>query len=222
MKEKLVISLGGSLICPEKVDFEFIKNFRNLILSQKEKWFLICCGGGKIAREYQRAGRFFSKNNKDLDWLGIFATYLNAQIVKIAFGKSAFEKVLSRPQKIKTSKIVIASGWKPGFSTDFDSVLWAKKNKIEKILNLTNVDFIYDKDPKKFKDAKPILKISWTDYRKLISQKFKPGMNVPFDPVASKLAQKLKLKVFFLNGRDLSNLNKFLKGENFKGTVIFP
>jgi uridylate kinase len=221
MKEKLVISLGGSLICPEDVDFEFIKKFKNLILKQKKKWFIICCGGGKVARKYQKTARFFSKNNKDLDWLGIFATYLNAQIVKIAFGKRAFKKILSRPQKIKSKKIVIASGWKPGFSTDLDSVLWAKENNIKSILNLTNIDFIYEKDPRKFKNAKPIFEISWKDYRKLISKKFKPGMNVPFDPIASKLAQRLKLKTFFLNGRNFSNLEKFLKGEKFKGTIIY-
>jgi len=86
---------------------------------------------------------------------------------------------------------------------------------------LTNVDYVYDKDPKKFKSAKPFKEISWKDYLKLIEQKWIPGMSGPFDPIASKLAQKFKFKVIILNGRKLKNLENYLTNKNFQGTIIY-
>jgi len=86
---------------------------------------------------------------------------------------------------------------------------------------LTNVDYVYDKDPNKFKSAKPFKEISWKDYLKLIEQKWIPGMSAPFDPIASKLAQKFKFKVIILNGRKLKNLENYLENKNFTGTIIY-
>ena len=44
----------------------------------------------------------------------------------------------------------------------------------------------FQADPRKDKNAKPIDKITWTDFRKLVGDEWIPGMNAPFDPVASK------------------------------------
>lgn len=45
-------------------------------------------------------------------------------------------------------------------------------------------------------------------------------MNVPFDPIASRQAEKLGLTVIILNGRNLTNLARFFKNQKFIGTVI--
>ena len=53
----VVISLGGSLIVPDKIDVSFVKDFVALIknkVSQGHK-FGIICGGGHVAREYRDA-----------------------------------------------------------------------------------------------------------------------------------------------------------------------
>ena len=84
---------------------------------------------------------------------------------------------------------------------------------------MSNVDYVFDKDPRKHSDAKKIEKISWQDYRKLISQKWKAGMNIPFDPIAAKEAQISKIKVNII-GKDLNNLEKLLESKKFRGTVI--
>ena len=70
-----------------------------------------------------------------------------------------------------------------------------------------------------YKNAKPIKEISWKEFRKLLSTKWKPGLNAPFDPLAAKEAEKLKLRVFIV-GKNLNNLKNLLNGEKFKGTVI--
>jgi len=219
-----VLSLGGSLVCPEEIDVLFLKRFRNFILKwvKKGKKFLIFVGGGKIAREYQKVARGFNVKDEELDWVGIFATFLNAQLVKSIFKDFAFQKVISNPlEKIKTKKkIIVFGGWKPGRSTDFDSVLAARNFGAKRVINLSDVDFIYDKNPKKFKNTKPLEEISFDELFKIIGKKWTPGANIPFDPEAAKLAKKEKIKVIFLNGRNLKNLEKVFLGKKFKGTII--
>jgi uridylate kinase len=219
-----VLSLGGSLVCPEEIDVLFLKKFRNFILKwiKRGKKFVIFVGGGKTARKYQNAAKEFKVKNEELDWIGIFATILNANLVKSIFGNFAFEKVLTDPtKKVKTKKkIIVFGGWKPGRSTDYDCVLAAKNFGAKRVINLSDVDFIYDKNPKKFKDAKPLEKISFNELLRIIGKKWTPGANIPFDPEAVKLAKKEKIKVIFLNGRNFKNLEKILLGKKFKGTII--
>src|SRR3989338_3318044 len=166
-KNFIVISLGGSLIVPDEIDAVFIKNFRDLIVGRAKKGFkfIIVCGGGKMARKYQNAAKSIAKiSNEDADWLAILATRINAALLKSTLGELAHPDVIENPfGKIDFGKKVIlfSGGWKPGFSTDYLSVLLAKRFRAEKVLNLTNIDYVYDKDPKKFKDAKQIKNIYW-------------------------------------------------------------
>lgn len=220
-----VLSLGGSLICPEGIDVEFLKKFKSFILSwvKRGKKFIIFVGGGNLAREYQRVAKELGVlDNKSLDEIGIFATFLNAVFLKSYFGKLAFERIIQDPrEKIKTTKkLIFCGGWKPGRSTDFDAVLMAKNLKVKRVINLSNIDFVFDKDPKKFKDAKPIEKISFDGLLKIIGKKWMPGANVPFDPEGIKLAKRNKIKIIILNGRNFENLEKFFKGQDFMGTVV--
>jgi uridylate kinase len=87
---------------------------------------------------------------------------------------------------------------------------------------MTNIDKVYTKDPKKFSDATPINAIGWKEYRKIIPTKWTPGMNVPFDPIASKLAQENDVTVKILNGKNLDNLALALDGKPFVGSTISP
>ena len=74
--------------------------------------------------------------------------------------------------------------------------------------------------PKKFKNAVPIKNILWKDFRKIVGNKWEPRMNKPFDPIASREAEKLGLEVVILNGKKLKNFERYLNGEKFIGTVI--
>ena len=226
MEKIYVISLGGSLVVPNEINIKFLSLFKNIIEKKikENKKFIIIVGGGKTARNYQNAAKALTKvSNEDLDWLGIHATRINAHLLLTIFRKYAYFRIIKNPkEKINfKEKILIAAGWKPGFSTDYDAVLLAKTYGSDTIINLTNVDYVYDKDPNKFKDAKPFKEISWKDYLKLIEQKWIPGMSAPFDPIASKLAQKFKFKVIILNGRKLKNLENYLTNKTFKGTIIY-
>ncbi len=218
-----VISLGGSLIVTAKIDTRLLQEIRKIVLARKNERFVIVCGGGRTCRNYQNAAKKLgAKNSDDLDWIGVASTRLNAELVRTIFGSKAHKKVIDSPNnKIKTNKkVIIACGWKPGFSTNMGSVVLAKRFKAKEIFNLTNVDYVYDKDPNKFKNAKPIKKIAWKDFLKIVGNKWKPGMHLPFDPIASRNAKKSGIAVYMLNGRKLNNFKQVLAGKKFKGTMI--
>lgn len=115
---------------------------------------------------------------------------------------------------------MIAAGWRPGFSTDYDAVVLGKYFEAKQIVNLSNIDYVCDKDPRKFPDAKVIKDISWKEFRKIVGDKWDPGLSAPFDPIASKLADEAGIEVAILNGRKLKNLENYFDDKKFKGTVI--
>ena len=220
-----IISLGGSLIVPNNIDVRFLKNFKKFIEKNiKNGWrFIIVTGGGVTSRKYQEAaGKVVTLSDDDLDWLGIHTTRLNAHLMRSIFRKNAHPVVSKNPERLFKSKkpILIASGWKPGWSTDFVSVKMAQTYGGSTILNLSNIDYVYSADPRKDKTAKKIEDITWVEFQKIVGTKWIPGANLPFDPIASKLAKKMNLDVYILQGRDILNIEKALSGRPFKGTHI--
>jgi uridylate kinase len=222
----IVVSLGGSLISPaEGIDIRYLRRFRDLVVSRIKKGFrfVLICGGGATARNYQKAAREVTDLRRDdLDWIGIHATRLNGHLLRTIFRVDAHPRVIKDPTRAVdwSEPILVAAGWKPGASTDYDAVLIAKRLKAKVVINLSNIKTLFDRDPKKYPDAKPIREISWKDFRKIVGSKWDPGANLPFDPVASRVAQKINLRVIIADGRDLKNLDKILSGQPFTGSVI--
>lgn len=225
-----VISVGGSLIVPNGgIDCEFLSNFNALIREEvrKGKRFLLVAGGGNIMRLYRDAATSVTKGitNEDLDWLAIHVTRVNAHLLRTMFYDISHPRIIENyDYKLKNWKepVAIGAGWKPGWSTDYDAVILARDYKGKIIINLSNIDYVYDKDPNKYKEAKRIEKITWTDMEKIVGDKWSPGLNMPFDPIATKLAKKLGLTVIVTNGKNFENTKCIVNGEKFKGTVIQP
>ncbi len=225
MEETIIISLGGSLIIPENIDVDFLKDFKALILSYigKGKKFVIITGGGKICRRYQEVAKeMVNASTVDLDWIGIASLRLNAELLRVIFEEHAYNEVIPNlSTHLSFDKpVVIGSAYKPGLSTDWDAVLAAKSLGAKKIINLSNIDYVYDSDPKLNPNAKKIEKISWADYRKIIPKDWVSGLNSPFDPIASEMAEKEGMQVAIMNGKPIDNLAKYLNGEKFLGTII--
>lgn len=221
----IIISLGGSLIVPCNIDMKFLKKFRSIVLDYVKEGnkVALMCGGGKTAREYiKEANKVKKLSNHNNDMIGIIATRLNAELVRAIFSEYAYEKVVYNPnKKINTRKrIIVGAGYLPGCSTDKDAVLIAKALKAKTVINLTNVDYVYDKNPKKYKNAKPIKEITWNNFLKITGTKWKAGLNLPFDPLAAVEAKKSGVRVIIANGNNLDNLKKIISGKKFKGSVI--
>ncbi len=228
--DKIVMSIGGSLIVPNGgINTDFLMKLNKFIREQlaknKNRQFFLVCGGGSTARHYIDAGKEVlghSLTNDDKDWLGIHSSRLNAHLVRTIFRDIAHPYIIKHYEIIRkvTEPVVLAAAWKPGWSTDFDSVLLCEDYGVHEVINLSNIDQVFDKDPKHFSDAKPIDKISWKKFRKLVGNEWIPGMNAPFDPVASKKAEELGTKVVVLNGENFENLENYMSGKKFVGTVI--
>lgn len=212
---------------PKEIQVKFLKSFREFILRflKRNYRFVIVAGGGSIARNYIKAGSEIAKiSDEDKDWLGIHATRINAHLLRTIFKREAYPIVLDNPLKKVDdgkNKLFIASGWRPGWSTDYDAVLLAERFKADKIINASNIDYVYNKDIAKYADAKPIKEITWARYRKIIGSQWKPGMKVPIDPIAAKLASKLKMTVIVIKGTNLKNLENVILDKKFKGTLIY-
>ena len=224
MAKTVVISLGGSVIYPDGIDTNFLKGFKKIVerFIKKGCKFVIYCGGGKLARNFQKAAAEISKvPETDLDILGIHSTELNAHLLRLVFKKYAEDFIVSNPNiRVKfRKKIIVAAGWLPGCSTDYDAVLIAKNLGIKEVINMSNVDYVYDKDPRMHKDARKIEKMSWSQLLKLTGTKWKAGLNTPFDPIAAKEAKKMRMKAFIV-GKNLENFSNLLDGKKFSGTEI--
>ena len=117
-------------------------------------------------------------------------------------------------------QVLVAAGWKPGFSTDNDAVILAERFLGKTIINLSNIAKVYTDDPKNNPDAKPLDTISWDEFKVLVGSTWVPGKNTPFDPVASKRASKLGMQVICADGRNIENTMAILNKKEFVGTVI--
>ncbi|MDR2803163.1 MAG: UMP kinase [Treponema sp.] len=229
-----VISAGGSIVAPNKVDELYLQKFvrliEELLREDDERQFIFVVGGGGPARAWQSAYRGVSEalgrtaDDNQADWIGIMATRLNAQLVKALFGAYCVEDVVTDPSAGESAsfagRILLAAGWKPGFSSDNDAVLLAKRFGAKTVINLSNIEAVYTADPKIDPSAKPISGISWKDFRLLTGDVWTPGKNVPFDPVASRNAEEAGIEVICAAGHDLDNLRKIICGNSYTGTLI--
>jgi uridylate kinase len=224
-QEIVVISLGGSLIIPKTgFDVKFLRAFRGAILALDKKYqIILVCGGGATARAYQAAAKALGLHDRELDYIGIGATRYNAHFIKTLFGRATHATIVKDPRKkvIFKEKILLAAGWEPGWSTDYDAVVLAKVYGAKRVINLTDIDYLHDKNPKNYPDAVRIKETDWAGFRKIVGEKFTPGANTPFDPVASRAAQKAGLTLVLANGKKIANLIKIIKGDKkFTGSIV--
>lgn len=221
-----VLSLGGSIVVPDAIDTDYLASFKQFIdrrVAQGDR-FILTVGGGRTARNYQAAAETVTGvDDEERDWLGIHATRLNAHMLRTIFKEHAHPVIVkdfdaSHPDF--TEAILVGAGWKPGWSTDYIAVLLAERYQAASVLNLSNINYVYSEDPRENPKAKRYEKLSWTDFRKIVGDEWSPGMSAPFDPIASRKAEALRMKVMILNGRNIENMEACIEGKAFQGTTI--
>jgi uridylate kinase len=225
-KQVIVLSLGGSLIIPGEINIKYLESFKKVILKNKDKYkFIIICGGGSIARTYISALKEEGMNNALQSYAGISATRMNARFMSYFFEqdqKRGIPHKISELKKYAHKFDIVFSGaleYRPKQTSDSTAAQIAEAFKC-KFVNMTNVKGLHDKNPKKFKDAKFISKISWEDFDKMANQtKFQPGQHFVLDQTASKIIKKSKITTYII-GEDMNQLDKLLNGKEFIGTII--
>tara|TARA_Y100000310_G_C20507600_1_gene727196 strand:- start:215 stop:910 length:696 start_codon:yes stop_codon:yes gene_type:complete len=227
-KKVVVLSLGGSLIIPNNIDVNFLRKFKAVLAKNSRKYkFVVVCGGGSTAREYIHGLEKEKLKRKEFHQglLGIASTRLNARFMTYFFGNDANKGIPHDMKEVKNMLRIYdivfcgALRYAENETSDGTSAKLAKYFKTT-FINLTNVSGLHDKNPKKFKNAKFISKITWKDFHKIATkQSFKPGQHFVLDQSASKIILRNKIPTYII-GKDIKQLDNFLSGKKFKGTRI--
>ena len=225
-----VISLGGSLIAPRGVDTAFLSRFAELVQAYLDRddarRLIIVCGGGSLARDYQAALRAVAPDSRseDLDWVGVAATRVNGELVRRVFRRWCVEDLVTDPTAVSVfaGRVLVAAGWKPGFSTDNDAVVLAQRFSAGTVINLSNISRVFTGDPRTDPAARALDALSWKEMLAIVGGEWTPGKNTPFDPTAARAAAASHIRVIVAEGKNLENLSAILEGRAFAGTTIGP
>lgn len=221
MNEPLVISLGGAVIVPKSINTQYLRRFIQFVrrLSRSRR-VIVVIGGGATARAYlESARKAGARLPNALHWVGVRACQLNAELVRAVLHVNG--PVLTDPEAVSQSRarIIVAAPPSAGGTSDFRTVIVARRVHAKTVYNVTNVDGVYTADPRKVKNARLLPRLSWSFFINMFGTTVRPGMHAPFDPAASRLAERSGIRVVVV-GPDLRNLRQAIANRAFRGTVI--
>jgi uridylate kinase len=224
MHRGFVISVGGSVMVPDRIDVSWIKRFAHIIdrFHDSGVKFGLVAGGGRTARDYAWSVRILGGTKSEMDQAGIIATKANAWLLVSAI-KSAYPEPLDdfwRAKAVMATHTAVMSGVIPGVTSDYGAALLAEVTGFP-LINITNVDGVYDKDPNRVPTAQRFDHLSHDDFVSLIAaaDTRDPGAHVPMDLAAAELLRRSRIKTYVI-GKDLKNLVRLLEGKAFIGTTI--
>ncbi|OYT54100.1 MAG: uridylate kinase [Candidatus Altiarchaeales archaeon ex4484_2] len=223
---RIVLSIGGSILVPEEVDVGYIGELASFLVDLSSgNEIAVVSGGGRLARKYIDAARVFNSSEALCDLIGIDASRLNARLLSAAIGDTATIEPPSVFQKareeLERGKIMVMGGTHPGHSTDGVSALLAEYVGADLLINATDVDGIFDKNPREYADARLIEEITPEGLMDIIKKySVDAGSYALIDPLAVKIIQRSAIKTIFLNGRDFKNMEKAISGKKYRGTRV--
>lgn len=212
-------------------DIEFIaKEIKDAVgNSGKQIELAVIIGGGNLIRG-ARLKKELGLDSVVADYAGMLATLVNAVVFQDILEKkyglvvrvlSAIEaRQVAEPylrrvamSHLEKGRVVLLAGGtgNPDFSTDTAMVLRAHEIEADLVLKGTKVTGIFDKDPKKFKEAAKIPQVSYMDY---LNQHLEI-----VDATAVTLARQYQLSIRVFNIFEKGNLKKVIAGEQI-GSVI--
>ena len=226
MKKVIILSLGGSQIIPNDINLPYLNKLKKILKKHTRKYkFIIICGGGSVARKYISALRKTGISEKLQSLAGISATRMNARFMNYFFnidpsyGIPHTNETLRKYVKLQDITFCGALEYKQNQTSDSTAADIAREFKAE-FINITNIKGLYNKNPKEFKNAKFIPRITWKDFNKMANKtRFKPGQHFVLDQTASKTILKNKITTY-ITGNDLKQLDNLLNNKNFIGTII--
>lgn len=220
------MSLGGSIIIPEKKHDTFLLQFRKILQKHyATHQFVIVCGGGSIARAYQTVLKEEHKSVRALSQAGIRATRMNAQFVMQVFGKEANETLPLTMKDVashlKKNKVVICGSLRFAENETSDGTAAKLAGYLKAaFVNLTNVPGLYTSDPRKNPKAHMITHEDWKSFEHRAKKiHYKPGQHFVLDQKAAERIRQKKITTYII-GKDAQNLNALISGKRFKGTTI--
>ena len=223
---KCVIKIGGSLVTPAGPDTGYIREVSSVLNGLNRSLILgIVVGAGAIGGKYVDAARELKMNEYRLDEVAIGVTRINARLLSNMLPKAAHavpETICEAADLIEDGRrAIVMGGTFPGHTTNAVAALLAE-NLGAKLVNCTNVDGVYDKDPNKHKDAKKHKRLSFAQLVRLAAENDTRAArgHFVFDVLASKIVQRSKIETHIVNGKDVDEITKAAQGKRHNGTVI--
>jgi len=218
---KIALSLGGSLVFRDRPNMKVLTRLGKLLGSLDGR-FAVSVGGGTIAKAYIEAARHFTKNNFELDEVGIAVTKTNARLVSLAL-KGRYADNLDQAIEFleEGARIVVMGGTEPGQTSDAVACLLAEEMDADRMINLSDVKGIYDRNPKS-RGAKLIKAMSHKELVKMTERydKRRPRENFIFDLIGANIINRSKIEAHFVSGYSMSETKKAILGKSHHGTVI--
>jgi len=225
---KLVLKVGGHLLSREDgvLDLEYFKSLIKVLkeLAERTDRLIVVVGGGRVAREYLNALRIFNDNNSILDMLGINVTRLNALLIAHALRGLALTEIPRSLEELSNvrvkSKVVVMGGLQPGYSTTAVAALAAENIDADLLLIATDVEGVYEEDPRVNPEARLLEEVSIEELLGLVGgRKALPGTYELVDLVTLKVLERSKIPAIIFKGKPPVNILKVLSGEG-RGTKI--
>ena len=223
-KKILVIKLSGSVF-NFKTTSKSLKEYAEVLVDiQTKVQPVVVSGGGIIARHYVNLARSLGSDESSLDEMGIEISRLNAMLLSAALGDSVYPVIPSNLEEIsiacQSGKIVVSGGLHPGQSTNATAALICEKIKADRFLNATDVDGIYDSDPKKNAKAKMFKEITIKKCLDLLNNESTQAGNYELmDIVAMKVIQRSKIPTYVIKSDPKIIRNLIMKNRQ-TGTKI--
>ena len=223
----VVISIGGSVLLTGHDDREYVESLAQLLRGVGTATpLVVTTGGGRTAREYIRLGRELGLTEVELDELGIEVTRLNARLLAARVGAPtpAYPPttIAHAIQELRHASPVVLGGTEPGHTTDGVAALVAARLRAARLVNATDVDGLYDKDPRAHANAKRIDQIWWPEFQKRVAAATtgEAGQNFLFDRLGAETLARAGIPLAIVQGRDLPNLEKAIRGQPFVGSRV--
>lgn len=216
-KDRVVIKLSGKVFSGE--DGRDIRKYASMLADISAKMQpVVVAGGGRVARHYIAIARSFGLDEASLDIIGIQVSRLNAKLMIAALGARAYPAVPEDLEQVTdaaaSGKIIVAGGLHPGQSTNATSALIAEKVGAVRFVNATDVNGIYDSDPRKNKKAKLFREITTRQCRKILGgESSMAGGYDLMDIVALKVIERSKIPTVVLKSDPATIKNAVLRNK---------
>jgi uridylate kinase len=222
---RFVLRIGGSVVA-SPVNPSLIREYGVMLADLRKRGheFVVVVGGGKLAREFIAAAKDIGLDEPSQDEIAISVSRVFAQLVLKKLGRDGCRTVPSTLREaseyLTEGKVVVMGGLKPGMTTDTVAALVAEEVGASLIVKASDLDGVYDKDPKEHSDAVKFDRLTFEDLPKIFLEgKHRAGIHQIIDPEAVKILARSRIPVVVVNGFKVRNVLWAVEGKSV-GTLI--
>jgi predicted uridylate kinase len=234
VKSSIVLKIGGSVIYDNSlnVNQDLLDKLKDWYFRKKDDYqnIVIVVGGGSLSRDLQEKISRHIGGQEYLHSIGMSVTHTNANLLRAYIG----DPEIVVPQRLGEAyellmdsgkSIMVCGGLKVGWSTDMDAAVFADILNESRITKVSDIDYIYDKDPSIVEDATPMKDMTWNEYFKLFNiqedSTHTPNGNIPIDVECARFCKRKEISFWISGGSRIKQANVF-EDIMTEGTLVHP